>query len=63
MAKVKGQLVHPGGRGERQAQGEVTRTLPKDVDLDRVEMVPGCSARRGRACGGGTGAGYHGAQL
>lgn len=21
-------------------QGEVTRTLPKDVDLDRVEMVP-----------------------
>ena len=40
MAKVKVNLSTQADEVNVKPQGEVTRTLPKDVDLDRVEMVP-----------------------
>lgn len=40
VAKVKVNLSTQADEVNVKPQGEVTRTLPKDVDLDRVEMVP-----------------------
>ncbi len=40
VAKVKVNLSIQADEVNVKPQGEVTRTLPKDVDLDRVEMVP-----------------------
>jgi len=40
VAKVNVNLSTQADEVNVKPQGEVTRTLPKDVDLDRVEMVP-----------------------